>query len=439
MLFIENEHMELKLELTEETKKEIVAFANTTGGKVILGVDDDGEVVGLKDATDVQLRLTNMIRDTIKPDLTMFVSYEQRKSDDKDILIVHVQSGTQRPYYISSKGLSPSGVYVRQGTSSAPASNEFIRKLIKETDGDSYESKRSLQQDLTFIQTQEEFRKRQLEFAENQMVSLGMVMAYPRIYSNVAFLLSDQCTFTTKVAIFQGVTKEVFKDRREFGGSLLKQLNDVYEYIDLSNRLRAEISGLLRIDRRDYPEVAIREALLNAIVHREYSLSSSTLISIMEDRIEFVSVGGLVTGVTLEDIKLGVSICRNEKLAAIFYRLRLIEAYGTGIAKMMSSYINAPVKPEIAHTENAFRITLPNLNVGSFDLLMPRSPQEQWIMNWVQERKVIGRKEVQAGLGISQTYAGKLLRELVQRNELKSIGVGKKTQYIRSDGSRAKM
>jgi len=163
------------------------------------------------------------------------------------------------------------------------------------------------------------------------------------------------------------------------------------------------------------------------------------LISIMEDRIEFVSVGGLVAGVTLEDIKLGVSICRNETLAAIFYRLRLIEAYGTGIAKIMDSYHSAFIKPEFVHTDNAFRITLPYLNTESSNSRRPRTPQEQWIMDGVQERTVIWRKEVQEGLGISQTNAGKLLRDLVKQNELKAIGVGKKTQYIRSDGSRAKM
>lgn len=125
----------------------------------------------------------------------------------------------------------------------------------------------------------------------------------------------------------------VFKDRREFSGSLLKQMNEVYDFIDLHNQTRATIEKLLRIDVRDYPEVAVREALLNMLVHRDYSFSSSALISVYIDRIEFVSIGGLMPGIDLEDIMVGLSICRNQDLANVFYRLHLIEAYGTGMRK----------------------------------------------------------------------------------------------------------
>lgn len=112
----------------------------------------------------------------------------------------------------------------------------------------------------------------------------------------------------------------------------------MYEYISRYNRIRAEFSGLHRIDKKDYPEEALREALLNSLVHRDYSYSGSILISIFDDRIEFVSIGGLVRGISLEDIMLGVSVTRNEKLANIFYRLMLIEAYGTGVPKIIRSY-----------------------------------------------------------------------------------------------------
>ncbi len=116
---------------------------------------------------------------------------------------------------------------------------------------------------------------------------------------------------------------------------------------------------------RDYPPESIREALLNAIVHRDYSFSESTLISIFEDRIEFVTIGGLVKGIVLDDVMLGVSVLRNQNLANIFYRLRLIEAYGTGILKINECYNDYAVKPMIETTCNAFKITLPNTNFHS--------------------------------------------------------------------------
>lgn len=125
----------------------------------------------------------------------------------------------------------------------------------------------------------------------------------------------------------------IFKDRREFGGSLMKQMNDIYEYIDFRNQTRATIEKLSRIDVRDYPEIAVREALLNLLVHRDYSYSASALISLYDDRIEFVSIGGLMPGIDLEDVLAGLSVCRNQNLANVFYRLHLIEAYGTGLTK----------------------------------------------------------------------------------------------------------
>jgi ATP-dependent DNA helicase RecG len=432
MRYREDGKTELKREFTDDIKKELVAFANTEGGKLIIGVDDSGEVEGIKDALNTQLRFTNMIRDSIKPDLTMFVTSEIQSTPKGDILTVRIQQGTQRPYYVAAKGLTSSGVFVRQGTSSVAASETHIRKLIMETDGDEFESRRSMQQDLSFEYAEQVFRDRNIEFSTNHHVTLGLLTASPRIYSNVAFLLSDQCTFSTKVAIFQGTTKMVFKDRREFGGSILKQLNDVYEYIDLNNRLHSEISGLLRIDRRDVPEVAIREALLNAIIHREYGLSSSTLISILDDRIEFVSIGGLVAGLTIDDIGVGISVCRNEKLAAIFYRLQFIEAYGTGIAKIFEAYQDHPVKPTIVQTTNAFRITLPNLNASqSISKISDAEVSlEQMLVQLLQEKTLISRKDVQSRFNLSQTNAGNLLRNLVNKQVLSVVGAGKNTMYI---------
>jgi len=165
-----------------------------------------------------------------------------------------------------------------------------------------------------------------------------------------------------KLAVFEGSRKSVFKDRRELSGSLLGQMEEAVDYIDRYNRTRAEFSGLDRLDIQDYPPEAIREALLNAIVHRDYSFSSATLISIFEDRIEFVKIGGLVKGITLDDVELRVSVLRNQYLANIFYRLRLIEAYGTGILKINECYNDYAVKPVIETTSNAFKITLPNTN-----------------------------------------------------------------------------
>lgn len=208
------------------------------------------------------------------------------------------------------------------------------------------------------------------------MKTLG-IMTHYGVYTNLGFLLSDQCVHTIKAAVFQGTTQNEFKDRKEFFGSLFRQMNEVYDYIDFRNQTHSSFQKLHRIDQRDYPETSVREALLNLLVHREYSFRASTFISIYTDRIEFTSIGGLVSGVTLKDVMMGISVCRNVKLANVFYRLKLIEAYGTGILKIMEAYAGTEKTPKIETSDNAFKIILPNLNVQTPDAAPLKSSVEE--------------------------------------------------------------
>lgn len=238
---------------------------------------------------------------------------------------------------------------------------------------------------------------------------------------------------------FRGQQKSVFKDRQELTGSLLQQLEGTYGYIDRFNRTRAEFSGLDRVDIRDYPPEAVREALLNALVHRDYAFSGPTLISIFEDRIEFVTIGGLARGIGLEDIRLGVSVLRNPNLANIFYRLRLIEAYGTGILRIHECYAGAAVQPAIEATDHAFKITLPNLNFSREAENAPstrpatslgkREARVQKVIGLCRENGWVVRKDVEAALGVSQATAILLLREMTRDGLLEKRGTAKNLRY----------
>ena len=375
MIFQESETVELKAIAVEDIKKEIIAFANCRGGKLYVGVQNDGTVLGLENPDETSLQISNMVRDAIKPDLTMFLHYETLVADGKKILVIDIQQGTEKPYYIAKKGLRPEGVYVRQGYSSVPATNTAIRGMIKETDGDHFEEMRSLEQNLTFESAKKTFARRHVKFGPEQMKTLGMI-TQDGVYTNLALLLSDQCVHTIKAAVFQGTKQSEFKDRREFTGSLFQQMDEVYDFINFHNQTHSSFEKLYRIDRRDYPEIAVREALLNLLVHREYSFRASTFISIYTDRLEFTSIGGLVRGVTLEDVTMGISVCRNVKLANIFYRLELIEAYGTGLIKIMEAYEGTGMKPQIETSDNAFKIILPNMNSVSEPLRQAQNKSE---------------------------------------------------------------
>lgn len=240
----------------------------------------------------------------------------------------------------------------------------------------------------------------------------------------------------------------------EFG---LRNHLDVYQFIDLYNKTKATFSGLDRIDTRDYPEEAVREALLNSIVHRDYSFSGSNLINIYEDRIEFVSLGGLVSGLELKSIFLGVSQTRNPNLAALFYRMSLIECYGTGITKIQRVYRQCRKKPVFETAQGVFRVTLPNRNefetdtenrkteinsIVYMDQIKKESSkpetgrrrktlelQKKRIIEYAIQNGKITRKETEELLGVGTTKAFRLLKELCEEGKLKAQGTGRLSSY----------
>lgn len=438
----ESKSIEFKREYTSDIKYSVIAFANTDGGKVYIGINDDGSVCGVEDVDSVMLQVTNMVRDIVRPDVTMFTEVSVEMREGKNVVVLTVLRGTSRPYYLHGKGIRPEGVYVRQGASSVPASESAILKMIKDTSGDCYEEARALNQVLTFDKTAEYFKKKKVEFGEIQKRTLNLI-GEDGTYTNLGLLLSDQCTHTIKLAVFEGSKKTVFRDRCELTGSLLEQLEQAYAYIDRYNRTRSEFEGLERIDKRDYPAEALREALLNAIVHRDYSFSGSTLISIFDDRIEIVTIGGLVKGITFEDIMLGVSVLRNQHLANIFYRLRLIEAYGTGVMKINESYDDSPVKPLIQTSDNAFKITLPNRNFVEYTFeakpqnavkeksfyVADKEDRETIIIKLFEKQETIVRKDIENALNVSQATAVLIVRDLVEKGVLIKEGSGKYMRY----------
>lgn len=429
-MFKESIHLELKKEYVKDILKTVIAFANTSGGKIYIGIDDDGKVLGVQKLDTDILKLSNSIRDSIKPDITLFTSILVEKIDGKDVIVVDVQKGASSPYYLTDKGIRPSGVYVRQGASSVPATNAAILKMIRDTDGDNFEELRSLNQNLDFVFLKKEFEDANIKLEHSQMRTFNIIDE-DGLYTNLGLLLSEQCPHTIKAAVFEGSTKEIFKDRFEFSGSLLKQMKDVYSFLNRYNRTNSEITGLKRTDTREYPEIALREALLNSIVHKEYSYSSSTLISVFDDKIEIVTIGGLTKGLSEDDIMLGVSILRNRNLANIFYRLKLIEAYGTGIPKIIESYNEYNVKPKIEISSNAFKITLPNTlkEKSSSKLEKNLSDKEYLIVNMLKENEYIKRTDIEKNLSISSSMAIKLLRNMVDNSIIEKLGKGKNVIY----------
>lgn len=422
----ETENIEFKSRFTDDIYKEVIAFANTDGGFVYIGIDDDGNVVGLSDVDEEYTRITNGIRDAIMPDVTMFVHYTIQ---DNGVIRIAVNEGTNKPYYLKGKGLKPSGVYVRQGTSSVPASPEQIRRMIKESDGDNYETARSIEQELTFEMASAAFQRCGVEFGEEKYRALGM--RENGIYTNLALLISDQCRHTVKIAVFKDDECTEFRDSREFGGSVLKQFEDAADYLALCNKTASTIKGMVRIDKSDYPEEAIREALLNAIIHRDYSFSGSIIINVSDSKIEFISLGGLLAGLSVDDIRVGISQPRNKNLAEVFRRLRLIESYGTGIRRIFKLYEDFPVQPQIEATANVFKIVLPNMNeTSAMRVKSPMSEQMKQVVDYIVEHGQITDGEIESLLGVKKTRVYNLSREMINNGVIRAVGRGKSKKYF---------
>ncbi len=426
----ESEKVEFKVQATDDLYKEVIAFANTDGGVIYVGIDNQGNIVGLEDVDETYLRITNGIRDAIQPDVTMFVRYTLQ---DNQVVKVSVSEGSFKPYYLKAKGLKPSGVYVRQGTSSVQASPEQIRRMIKESDGDCFESMRSVDQNLTFQTARQAFTRYGVSFSEEKYRVLGMKDTTDSLYTNLAALLSDQCAHTIKVAVYKDASKAEFIDRKEFSGSVFDQLDRTFDYLKLCNKTHAVIQGLERVDTPDYPEEALREALLNAIVHRDYSFSGSIIINVNQQEIEFISLGGLLPGLSPEDIRSGISQPRNEKLAEVFYRLRLIESYGTGICKIYGYYKQHSTQPRIQVTPNTFKIILPNMNFTH----VPEKPvpnmtaQMEELMEFIDTHGEVSEGDVQDLFNVRSTRAYVLMRQMRDAGLVKVKGRGPDKKYVK--------
>ena len=424
-MYEESPKLELKREITDGLKKEIIAFVNTDGGEILIGIEDDGTVVGLENAQKDLETVSNILRDSIKPDILVHTSAEILTIDGKHVLKIEITRGSRRPYHLTSKGMKPSGVFVRHGTSASAASDEAIRQMIIESDGTQYENMRSINQSLTFNESNRLFEAEGLAFGQMQQRTLGIINS-DHYYTNLGQLLSDQCEHSIKSARYKGVTKLDFQDRKEFNGTVIKQVDEAFEYMQLHNATSASFKGLHREDTTEYPVFALREALVNAVVHRDYSFSGSILIHIFDDRIEIVSVGGLVQGLTLQDIELGISQSRNPRLANCFYRMKWIESYGTGLQRIKESYQGSENQPYWNVGPNSFVVVLPKK-----ELVETNSQVSSELVQWIEEKGTFTSRELEDYLEKSKSYVRNLLESLLNDRIIERIGKGRATRYKR--------
>ncbi len=431
VFMLEDQATEFKKEYTEDLKKEAIAFLNTNSGTIYIGINDDGHVCGVNDVDKTMQQISSSLRNSINPDCTMFFKMFICHEGDACYIRLDITQGTKPPYYLKDKGLRPSGVYVRVGNTTVQASEEMIRTLLKSYDHSFFEDLISHQQNLTFKEAQNAFETRDVAFKRPQMKTLGLIDPQGK-FTNLALLLSDQCPYSIKCAIFEGKDMTIFKDRKEFCGSVFKQIDETLAYLNVYNKTSSLIGEKLRSDFRDYPTDSVREAIMNAVVHRDYSFSGSIMVRLFDDRLEILSLGGLLDGLTLDDISSGISQQRNKKLASVFFRLHYIETYGTGIPRILASYQKFVESPTFTATGSAFKITMPNMVYKHSLIVSSLSHSEKAIYNYLKTHASIDKEQAASLLNLHPSRAYTILRTMANKGCLITFKEGKKNMFKNS-------
>lgn len=426
MKYFESENVELKSTLNKDIIKEIVAMLNTKGGSVYIGINDDGSVCGVDNPKEIIEKISNMISDSIEPSSSFMTSFAViKEKENKNVIKIEIVKGSNPPYYIKSKGLNEKGVYVRVGSTSRPSSIEDIKNMIIESKNITFESNVSINQNLTFEYFKSVLERQNIEFTENLEHTLGLRNDEDK-YTNLGLILSDNSPYTIKLALYNDISLNSFYDRKEFEGSILKQIDSVLEYFKLINKISGEIIGTERIDKPDYPIESLRESIVNSVIHKDYSINASTLIHVFTDRIQISSIGGIYGGIPLNTIlKGGISITRNPKLQTILLRLKKVESLGTGISRIMKAYEENVIKPNIEVTDSSFTIVIPKLSYNT--------KEEQIVINYLNENGSITREEFEKLFGISKTNAVVKIRKMIKEGIISTKGNGRNIKYVRND------
>ena len=426
-MYQEKDNIELKRELTDAVKKEIVAFLNTMNGTILVGVENDGNIYKPfqeENRDFIDTKVANWLQDTIYPLPSHLIKHY---FNDDGVLVIEVNEGKDKPYYLREKGPKPAGVYKRVGRSIRKANEDEILRMIMSSKNYIYENDVSEEQNLSFNALTRAFTQNGMELTERNMVSLGIKNSQNK-FTNLGYILSDQSDVTVKVAEYD--KDRNFKLKKQFTGSLIDLFHHVKEQADRLNDVSAkiDIKSFKRKEIVSYPGASLREMILNAFVHADYFIRSNIKIEFFEDRCKITSPGGIFNA-SMDEIMKGTQTYRNHKLVNIFDKLGLIENFGTGIPRTFDAYKNEERQPVFEATENFFYVILPNLNYSNNDQINDQINELD-----LQILKIIYNNPGIKVLGISQNLSSDDIQ--VSENQIRNSIKRKIRDYIEYKGSK---
>ncbi len=409
---METHRIEYKSQLTDELdlEKEVIAFLNyREGGFIYFGINKLGKVLGIANADEVMLVIKDRIKHNILPSAMGLFDVIAEQKDHKTVVKVIVASGSEKPYFKKKYGMTEKGCFIRVGTAVEPMPQKMIEKLFSSRTRNSIGRIKSPRQELSFEQLHIYYQEKGKSLQQHFKKNLELLTEEGKL-NYVAYLLADENGISIKVARYKGKDRIDLVENSELGYcSLIKATKSVLDKINLENTTFAQITAKERIEKRLWNEVALREAIINAIVHNDYSREVVPKFEIFSDRIEITSAGSLQHGISKEEFFEGVSVPKNKELMRVFRDVELVEHLGSGIPRILLAY----GKESFKFMENFTRIIFPldeevyaKLGKQTIDQVAPHvtphvTPQvEKLLMVLLEEHS---RTEIQEKLGLTDT------------------------------------
>ena len=353
----ESHRIELKRELTDTLEKEVIAFLNyKDGGVIYIGIDDKTQAtVGVTDADAVQLKIKDRIKNNISPSTMGLFDVMIETRDEKVIIKITVASGSEKPYYLSKMGMSAKGCFLRVGSASEPMPVRMIEDLFARRIRNSIGTIKSRNQALSFEQLKIYYNETPLKLNAQFARNLEL-LTEDGAFNYAAYLLADVNGLSVKLAKYAGIDRVHLVENEEYGYcSLVKATKAVLEKLKVENTTFARITPNLREERKLLNPVALREAVINAIIHNNYSNEVPPKFELFTDRLEITSAGGLPAGFDEEEFFMGYSVPQNKELMRVFRDLEMVEQLGSGVPRILQHYPRT-----IYHfTPNFIRLVLP--------------------------------------------------------------------------------
>jgi len=412
----ETNRIEYKRELSDGLEKEVIAFLNyREGGIIHIGIDKDGNTYGLADADGDQLKIKDRLKNNIRPSALGLFDIVSEERDGKNILKIIVASGPEKPYHLKKYGMSEKGCFIRLGSATEPMPQKMIDELFAKRTRNSISKIRASRQDLSFSQLKIYYEESGYTLGKAFSKNLEL-LTEDGAFNYAAYLLADKNNTSIKVAKYSGITRTDLIESNEYGHEcLVKATKQVIDKIAVENRTATKITAKERQQANLWNPIALREAIINAFVHNDYTNEITPKFEIFADRIEITSAGGLPEGLSEQEFFEGFSVPRNKELMRIFKDLELVEQLGSGIPRILDYY----GKESFVFSDNFLRMTF-----IAKETTIKEGGQIGGVMGGLKGGQIGGQKNIEIDKLDQLTHRQKeVLKLIVSDNRISRSGI----------------